>query len=529
VTSLRLVADVAVRVDGSLWTDVWLRNDVAMREGGGAASYAARITLDGREVLRTETVRHWQYAGWGRLVGAGQGGAAPPKPPTVRADAAYLAETAAIACYDLTAGVADTVFAQMAQAMQDPSWDLPLGGRAVMLAMGTGGGRPDLGLTTLWQAAWLVTGDPRAAAFSIGQAEAAGSVPWHFWDPAGGAEGRGGWMDERRWSRFWFDARGGRPPRTLLQPVPPSSEQGGWQPDAAHQPNLTYVPYLLTGRRAFLDELLAQAAWNVLDVWPAVRAYESDGPARGVVVVNRQQVRASAWAMRQLDQAAWISPDDDPARPYLREVAAANWTWLRAQIPAWTALQGEVHGYIPWPEFGYGPSLSPWQQDYFASTAALAARRGSEDARAVLAWMSNFLVGRFFAHEKGFSRHDAVNYTIAIRSASNPQSNPPAPHLTTWAQIGAATRERGRSNGNGWQHSNGEYARLGLLSLAMIKDVLGSEEARQAYAWLASSGAPFIGVDAYRRAPEHNVVPLGMPRVRTQPQHCTPSAKRTPG
>ena len=40
VTSLRLVADVAVRADGTLWADLWLRNDIAMQPGGGEEALA---------------------------------------------------------------------------------------------------------------------------------------------------------------------------------------------------------------------------------------------------------------------------------------------------------------------------------------------------------------------------------------------------------------------------------------------------------------------------------------------------------
>ena len=509
-TSARLVADIAIRADGSIWADVWIRNDVAMRPGGGGAEYALRVLLDGTEVLRSNTLKQWQYSGWGRLL-ANRGAATPPM---VRHDAGYLAETAAIAHYDVTSGVEERALQRMAQMVAEPGWAAPLGPRGVTQSMGTTGGRPDLGQTTMWQAAWLISGDPRAAEVSIGQAETAGAVPWHFWDVSGGADGRGGWMDERRWPQFWLDARGGRPPRTLLQPIPPGPDTGGWRTSASHQPNLSFVPFLLTGRRAFLDELQVQATWNVLDVWPAARSYDATGPIRGVNLVDKRQVRSAAWSMRQVGDAAWISPDSDANQPYLREVAAANWTWLRAQLPAWTQQQGEVHGYIPWTGYGANAAMSPWQQDYFASTAAAAAARGSEDARAVLAWMSNFIVGRFHAEARGFGRHDAVAYVLAIMPAPPPRQPSPETHYTTWAQIGAATRERDLSNGSGWIKSNGEYARLAMLSLAVVIDVLGTEDARQAYAWLSTSGAPFTQPEVFTRMPQHNIAPRGMPRGR---------------
>lgn len=527
VASLRLVADVAARRDGSLWVELWLRNDIAMRAGGGGAQYGLRVALDGQPALRTEQpVQHWQYAGWGRLLGAGVGGQPAAVPPLVRADAAYLAETTALARYDLSTGVDEGVLRQMAEAVARPAWAAPLGPRGIQQNMGAPGARPDLGQTTMWQAAWLVSGDPRAAAQAIGQAEAAGAVPWHFWDPSGGTGGSGGWMDERRWPELWVDARGGRPPRSLTQPLPHGGNRGGgWGTVPSHQPNLSYLPFLLTGRRAFLDNLTAQACWNVLENWPANRGYALSGPIRGVNIVKYRQIRTAAWSMRQLDEAAWIAPDDDPHRAYLQEVAAANWAWLRAQLPAWTALQGEVHGYIPWTGFGYGPSISPWQQDYFASTAAAAARRGSGDAREVLAWMANFIVGRFHAEARGLGRHDAVNYTLALFPTPLPQQPaPPARPFTTWAEIGAATRGRGTSNGDGWKQSNGEYARLGLLSLAVMIEVLDLEAAKQAHAWLAASDAPYISAKIFARMPQHNIVPRGLPRIPSQQPRCAAAA-----
>lgn len=71
--------------------------------------------------------------------------------------------------------------ARMAQAMAAPDWAVPFARRGLTQYMPTSGGRPEIGPATLWQAAWLVSGDPRAAAHALGQAEAAGAVPWHYW------------------------------------------------------------------------------------------------------------------------------------------------------------------------------------------------------------------------------------------------------------------------------------------------------------------------------------------------------------
>jgi hypothetical protein len=509
ITSMRLVADVAVRADGTLWVEAWLRNDIAMQPGGGEAAYALRILLDGREALSADVPRHWQYAGWGRLVGSAPGGRPAPEPPLVRHDPAYLAETGAVLPYDLSTGVEEAVLGRFAEAMRDAGWRTPLGSRTIQTRMGTGGGRPDIGQTTLAQAAWIMTGDARAAAFSVGQAEAAGSAPWHYWDA------RGGWLDVQRWPLFWDDARGGRPPFTLLQPA---GNDTGWGLASSHQPDLSYVPYLLTGRRAFLDNLMAQAAWNVSSVWPrARRGRTPSDPAHDRIIVQDRQVRGSAWGLRQIDEAAWIAAEDEASRAYIEQVAAANWAWLRARIPEWTAQQGEVHGWLPG-VYGVAGALPPWQQDYFASTVAAAARRGREDARAFLDWMRNFLVGRFFADDKGFTRNDGVAYLLAISPL--PVSSPPQV-FQTWAQLGAATRERGMSNENGWRRSEGEYGRLGLLSLALVHHVLGDERAREAHAWVVAAQATATAEPFLARIPSQNVAPRGMPRAPARLPRCS--------
>ena len=484
--SLRLVADVALRTDGGLLVDAWFRNDGAMRPNGREVAYSARLLIDGRIVLDETIARQHQYTGWGRLVGVG------PLAAHVRPDAAVLAEAGAVARYGVATGVEDSALAGFAQAMAAPAWRVPLDARGITRDMRQTGGRSDIGPATLSQAAWLISGDRRAGEFAIGQAEAAGAIPWQFWDGA-----VGGWLTPARWPGLWTDGRGGLPPGGLAQPI---AGDTGWVTDGPHQPELSFVPFLLTGRRAFLDNIQAQAAWAVLSHWPAAAARgvaSAPGLAEGVNVVRGNQVRGAAWAMRQLEHAAWSSPERDPGRAWFVATAAANWRWMEAQLPIWTRQQGETHGRIPG-EYGSPGLMPPWQQDQFASTAILAARRGSAPARAVLAWMANFLVGRFTSAAKGFPPRDGCAYLLAVGPVGTPRS---------WAELAAATRAAGLSNGNGWAQSQGDYAQLAVQSLAGIAEVLDMPTALRARDALLRDGAPFTGPADYRRDPIYNIVP----------------------
>ncbi|TPG52367.1 hypothetical protein EAH89_18450 [Roseomonas nepalensis] len=492
-TSLRLVADLSARADGTTWLDLWLRNDIAMQEGGGDAIYTARLLLDGRELLNTAPLRHFHYTAFGRISAFGPGGAPAPVPAFVRHDLSYLADTGAVARYDPSLTVSEGTLARYGQTVANPAWSTPFNNRKVHQYMPEVGGRDDIGPATQSQAAWLISGDRRAAVYAMGQAEAAGVIPWHHWDPQG-AEG-GSWLDTRRWPRLWTDPRGGRPPGGLMQRVP---EATGWTPESAHQPDLSFVPFILTGRRAFLDHLQSQAAWNVMCTWPDPRG----GADANMVRFN--QTRGTAWAIRQLHEAAWIGPDGDPQRPYFQRCEANNWAYLRSQIPTWRQAQGEAFGWVPSdidPPF----EVKPWAQDYLVSTAAAAARKGNADARAVLEFMSNFSVGRFLAGDRGFNPRDGAAYVLA---ATDARRTP----LRSWAEIGAQTKARGWSNENGWSHSAGNYSQLALVSLACIADVLDSAEARRAFRWLSSSGAPYTTIGDYAVDPLYRVVPRGAER-----------------
>lgn len=494
--SLRLEFDVTAYKGGGISVDAQFNNDQAMQATGGRVAYEAVVRMNGQEVAR-ESVNQGQYQNWTREFSSNdrdgsQGlGDASKGWLNIQHDVDYLADAGAVAHYDASIPVSTTLLQSYGTAIAATSWGDALSVNGVLQYMGTTGGRPDLGFTTQSNTAWLMSGDARAAEYSLGQAQTAGAVPWNFFDAANDT-----WLNTNNYPKLWTDARGGTGtpgnPNSggLTQQV---DSLTGWSPNRSHQPELSYVPHLLTGERWMLDNLQAQASFSVMATWPDVR-FQGEG-----IMVYEAQIRSAAWSIRQLENAAWISPDGSAEQAFFRQIADNNWSFIVSKIPEWTAAQGEAHGYIPMFTTDTG-DISPWQQDYFASTAIAAATRGSEDAMTYLNWASNFLLGRFQAADEGFNFRDGAAYRIA----GSDQVRGAAPYKT-WEEIGAATVARGWSNGDGWGASNGEYGRLALSTLAGIHHLTGSAEAARLYEQLLREAPPGTDPTTYGRIPTYAV------------------------
>ena len=487
--SMRAIFDVTAFKGGGMSVEAQFNNDEAMTKDGGRQAYEVVITMNGKRVAK-EQVDQGQYQNWHQsfVTGAdgGQGlGSRKDGWLNIKHDVAHLQATGAIAEYDLGVKVNESLLNAWDKATRSDRFDDPLDPRGVLQNMPQTGGRDDIGFTTKANTAWLMSQDARAANFAMGQAEATGAVPWNFWDTKADR-----WLGTDQYPKLWVDPRGGSAAwSTGLTQKPDKAT--GWETDPAHQPDLSFVPYLLTGERWLLDSLNAQAAWNVLAQSPLYRGNDE------LVVVNNQ-VRGAAWALRQIDEAAWVSPNGSVDQKYFTAASNANWAWLVKQIPRWTAEQGEAHGWLPG-DYGTKGALPPWQQDYFASTALAASRHGNADARTFLEWQSNFLVGRFTQQAQGFGGHDGAAYLIAI---ADPSTGIP---YKTWAEIGAATVARGWSNGQGWAKSEGDYAQLALASLAGIAEVTGNTQAAAIWRQLRAEGAPFTDQASFSRDPTYAI------------------------
>ena len=487
-SSLRLVITATAYADDTFKTSVTFANDLAMGPTGGAMTFSTSITQDGQLVYSQPMTTVYQYqdftADWSN---SGVSLSA----LNVQHDPAYLEQVHAIPDYDLSSGVSQSVLDNEAQSISSATWDQPLSNNALTPYMPTTGGRGDIGPTTLGNAVWLVTQDPIAATFALGQAKAAQSVPWNIWDP-----GLMKYVDTDVASDIWTDGRGGSGSYTtgLTQQIDQAGS--GWTLDSAHQPDLSYYAYLLTGDQQYLATLNAQAAWSISSTWPGARGTD------GLLVVGpNNQVRGSAWSLREIDEASYANPDGSAEKAYFTHIADANWSWLVSQIPSWTVTQGQAFGQV---EGTYGGGsgnihLPPWEQDYFASTAIQAAQHGNADALTFLTWESNFLVGRFLNGSNGFNPHDGVAYNIVVGNNNT--------IFSSWSDIGNATAAANESNGAGWAQSNGDYAQLALESLAGIISLTGSQSAIEAYNFLIKSGAPQIDATSLSEDFQFDIVP----------------------
>lgn len=498
-TSMRLVFDVTAFKGGGFEVEAVFANDRAMEAAGGRLNYGIAVTMNGREVLQ-KTLSQAQYQNWHEQFAStgqhgGQGLGAPDSGwLNIRQDVAELGRLGVVADYDLTLRIPEATLAGFEAAAAGAGWGDPFAPNGVTPYMPMAGGRADLGITTLANTTWLISQDARAAQYALGQAEATTGITWQFWDQANGT-----WLNTANYPRIWVDGRGGtgtpgNPGSTGLTQQREGFASTGWAPERAHQPELSFVPYVLTGERWILDNLNAQAAWNLTELWP----YARQNGVGLLLDTTQMQVRSASWGMRQIENALWAAPDDSAERAFLQQISDTNWRWLVSKLPEWTAKQGEAHGYLPLAS--ENSHAAPWQQDYFASTAISAASRGNQDALAYLDWAKNFLIGRFFAADKGFNPRDGVAVTIRVADPATGE------FYKTWAEIGAATVAAGWSHGtNGWGNEVGEYGRLALSTLAGIYHLTGDTQALAAYRALESLNYPWTGPSDFARLPQYAV------------------------
>jgi Ca2+-binding RTX toxin-like protein len=468
--------DIRAYADGSVHTDVQVANTALYTPGNQSYTYDVAITEGGQTVFSDAGITHYKNADWHEEIWSNG------KPDAhVVFDVDHLIASGAIQAYDTSIGINSSAIDATVNKLATSDTG-PLGSALVQVTMPTTGGRPDLGPTTTWAATYLVSQDERAENVMLANADAAGSAPWHFYDEATGRP-----VAITDHPKLWLDYRGTAPTYGSDAPANPiDPNEGGWQIDVAHQPALSYVPYLVTGSHYYLGELEMQGAYSLAWYNPSPRGFDQG-------LVDSGQVRGMAWTMRTLSDAAFILPDSDPLKQYFVNELNNNLDHFVQKYVVDGALNaaGEAEGWLTY--YDSNPVAAPWQDDFFAIILNEMNSRGVEKASEFLQWMDNFESGRFINGDNGFDPLHGSTYHLQIY---DPITNEP---YSTWQQIYQATFGASATPPtelDGYPNSAGGYAANAKAALASLITGTESPDAIEAYGFVVGHTPKMPAADA---------------------------------
>lgn len=370
----------------------------------GNIRYNAAVRVGGKEVFNARAVDHRRLARWRKVFWWGK-----PEPAVHLAqDLASFSAAGALPNYDRTLDLPPPhQDLKKLLRLEGPEWQI-MGKGALTAYMPTTGGRMEIGPYPTWAVRYLLGGDPQERALILAQGDLAGAWPIHV---RARQTGRVMKIDDR--PKFWLDDRGKDRPHWQPDRHAPAASQVKLSPDLAHQPSLAYVPYLLTGDFYYLEEAYFWANYCLLATWPEPR-----GDAKGII---RDQIRGDAWALRNLGDAAWIAPDDDPTGAYLTEKLRSNIAHrIQAMygppeyngIGAW-GLRTVADARIQNPANPNWMITAPWEEDYLLWSLHHLVELGHPDAARPRDFLLRLRVGTL-THAPDFDPLLATPYRMVV-------------------------------------------------------------------------------------------------------------------
>jgi hypothetical protein len=279
------------------------------------------------------------------------------------------------------------------------------------------GERDEIGACTEAQAEFLCTGSDVAWASVLAQAEASGSIPLHFRDENTHAP-----LD---WTAYPNATMYG----TTGDPLVKNPADSPVVLDSAHMGSFCFAPFLLTGDPYYLEWLQFCAVYNVICLSPGARQNYSLGNA----------IRAVAWALRSLVQAATVTPDHVPDWLLPKALFKARlddqkkWFMDRyvngSELPCadlWI-LQTPVNS--PGSATSVPPAgtyIAPWQEDFLSCVLGWVVAMGHSDWLPILEWKAQDTKART-GGTSGWVRAVPTLYQLMTREGPSGLS------VTTWA------------------------------------------------------------------------------------------------
>jgi len=288
----------------------------------------------------------------------------------------------------------------------------PMGLAGLAAYMPTTGERPEIGLVTEPQAQYLCLQNGAALATLLAQAEAAGTEPWNVRDEKTNAP-----LDLFAYPKVTvYGPKAGQPYiRRAETPV---------NCDDAHQPNLAYVPFLLTGDPYYLEQMQFMAQYNVL-YRPWDYRYRTT------------QVRGEAWSLRSWATVAKTTPANVPKwllpQAYWQRLLDTYFDWYTKNF---VSGKETVRTVFRTTEEDFGGNnlgfsehtyIQTWQDEFMAAVMGWMVLMGHSKWKPVFEWKVGSTIARTNG-TSGWPRSYCTTIVMAMRSSAA------VPWLQNWKQ-----------------------------------------------------------------------------------------------
>ena len=272
-----------------------------------------------------------------------------------------------------------------------------------------------------------------------------------------------------------------------------------------HMVEVSYIPYLMTGRYYYLEELHFWAAYVIAH---KLGCYDENWTRQGEAgYLQDSQVRGDAWGFRTLSYAAFIAVDNSPEKNYFEDILANNiakWEGERDIANSNPAKQTHWNWGNTSTRDSKGPSpLGIWKR----GNESLLSGPVKEDGSVLTAqspWEENFLLSAFgMARQFGYNTDGLLRFMAKKRFniLLNPQVRPylieayrhPAILAATnnWIQTWSDFENHFSSLPTTWELDTDVdhgYAYIALGALSFLYDYqVDSYSGQQAWDWLKAN------------------------------------------
>ena len=403
--------------------DVAVENNWAYEASPRNYTYDAELMVGGKSVYAKPNLTHFHRARWRKL--AWWGGETPEV--NVKHNTAYLISSRAVPNYDQTLSISEATLKGFKGDWTGAKTE-PMAVGAAVAYMPTTGGRPDIGLLPGWTVSYLLSMDKRARDVTLGTADLSGSWPTHYRDKNTGYPIS--LVDYPYLTAVTRKSDTLNPATNRYEAFPECAAADlcntPYDPDTSHQPNLAYLPYLVTGDYYYLEELQFWGMWSAFASHPEYRKHDK-------ALVMSDQVRGQAWTLRTLVQAAYITPDAHPLKSHFAKFVDDNLNWFNATYATNTQTSNAMgvltNGYAL---SYYGSSgIAPWQDDFFTSVIGHALELGFTKAEPLLRFKIKFPIDRMISSEGCWIL--GADYAMKVRDGQY------TPNYTSYAKMYSTT------------------------------------------------------------------------------------------